>query len=91
MKSNYQMLLTFKDFKPQNRGFVSGEEVETIEKHFCIKERTDVELQNLRDFVVMYYTMKMERKNADYFNQMDIMSAITFIIDSEKVNRGLEV
>lgn len=91
MKSNYQMLRNFENFKPQNRGLVNEEEIEVIEKHFYIKERTDVELQNLRDFVVMYYTMKMERKNADYFNQMDIMSAITFIIDSEKVNRGLEV
>lgn len=92
MKSNYQMLLAFKDFKPENRGFINVKEAKQITEHFHIEERSDVELQNLRDFVVMYYTMKLDRKDTDnYLTQMDIMSAVTYVIDEAKVSRGLEV
>lgn len=92
MESNYQMLLAFKDFKPKKFGFINVKEAKQIVKHFHIEERSDVELQNLRDFIVMYYTMKIDKKDMDnYLTQMDIMSAITYVIDEAKISRGLEV
>ena len=94
MKSNYQMLVTFKDWTPQKWGWVTNDEVDIINKHFAIKERSSIELQNLRDFVVMYYSIKMDNDSLtprEKFTQSDIMSAITGVIDIEKNRRGMEV
>lgn len=95
MKSNYQMLVAFKDWTPNRTGWVNEDEIKTINEHFKLKERTDVELQNLRDFVVLYYsTHKINNDKLtprEKWIQMDIMSALTGVIDIEKVNRGLEV
>lgn len=95
MESNYYMLKTFK-YNPMYYGICTGEEVEQIEKHFRIKDRSNVDLQNLRDFVVMYYTMKIEsarenNKDESYFALTDTMSAITGVIDQNKYERGMEV
>ena len=86
MKSNFQMIREFKDFKPQGFGFLTSEEMDRIEQHFAIKERSDVELQNLRDFVVMYYS-----ETAKSLEDTDVMSGIVGVIDLEKINRGIEV
>lgn len=86
MESNYQMLLGIKDWKPQRHMIISEEEAQYIVSHFQIKERSDIELQNLRDFVVMYYSTQ-ERT----FDEMDKMSAITHMIDEEKMRRKMEV
>lgn len=86
MKSNFQMLKEFKDFKPQHMGFLTSCEMDRIEQHFAIKERSNVELQNLRDFVVMYYS-----ETAKSLEDSDVMSGIVGVIDLEKVNRGMEV
>lgn len=105
MKTNYQMLLDFEPFKFRKWGFINKNETEIIKKNFKIEERTDIELQNLRDFVVMYYTMKEKAdiafndslkekdKNLDntLFELMNKMSAIVAVIDEEKFKRGLEV
>ena len=94
MKSNYQMLVSFKDWTPKRWGWVDGEEMDTINEHFKLKERSNVELQNLRDFVVLYYSVKMEHDKLtekEKFIQSDILSALTGVIDCEKVNRGMEV
>lgn len=95
MKTNYFMLKTF-NYNPKNYGFCTGEEVEQIEKHFRIKDRSNVELQNLRDFVVMWYAMKtkLARENHEdesYLKLTDEMSAITGVIDQNKYDRGLEI
>ncbi len=84
-KSNFTMLREFSDFKPKSFGFLDGNEVERIRNQFQIAERSDLDLQNLRDFVVLYYSEKRDIENAD------IMSGIVGVIDQEKVNRGLEV
>lgn len=104
MKTNYQMLLDFEPFKFQNRGWISESETALIKKNFKIAERTDVDLQNLRDFVVMFYATKVkeemtfndslkekDKKPDNTFELMDKMSAIVAVIDEEKFHRGLEV
>lgn len=104
MKTNYQMLSDFEPFNFQNRGWINRSEKTIIKENFKIAERTDVDLQNLRDFVVMFYSSKVkeeiafndslkekDRKSIDTFELMDRMSAIVAVIDEEKFNRGLEV
>ena len=85
-KSNYYMLKNL-NFKPKGFGILDGKEVEYLRKHFQIDERSNVDLQNLRDFVVMYF----EDKTRNSMEQYDIMSGIVGVIDEEKYSRGLEV
>lgn len=87
MKSNYQMLRTFDYFEPQRLGVLNCNEVQEIRNHFNITTRSNVELQNLRDFVVMYYS----QKGRDDLVAWDIMSGICGVIDEEKFSRGMEV
>lgn len=86
MKSNFQMIREFKDFKPQSFGSITSEEMDKIKNHFAITERSNVELQNLRDFVVMYYS-----ETTKSLTDSDVMSGIVGVIDLEKANRRMEV
>lgn len=90
MKSNYQMLLSIKEWKPKHFGFLSADEVKYLKDVFEIADRTDNELQNLRDFVVMYYSLKFYTDKNKLSNN-DIMSAICGVIDGEKMERGMEI
>lgn len=86
--TNYQMIKAFSDWTPNKTGWVNEDEIKIINEHFKLKERTDTELQNLRDFIVLYYST---HKTNRLFIQMDILSALTGVIDIEKINRGMEV
>lgn len=95
MKTNFQMVKTY-EHNVKNKGFCTEEEVNRIKEHFNIKNRQDIELQNLRDFIVMYYSNKSKEIDIviNYDEVMkisDAMSAITYIIDMEKINRGMEI
>lgn len=90
MKSNYQMLLSIKKWKPKHFGFLLADEVKYLKDVFEIADRTDNELQNLRDFVVMYYSLKFYTDKNKLSNN-DVMSAICGVIDGEKMERGMEI
>lgn len=85
-KTNFHMLRDL-NFKPKNFGVLSGDEVEILKEYFQIDERSNIELQNLRDFVVMYFS----EKKRDDFETYDLMSGIVGVIDAEKWKRGMEV
>ena len=87
MKTNFQMIRDFRNFKPEECGILSGKEVTEIEVNFEIKNRSDLDLQNLRDFIVLYYSTKYR----DDYDQWDIMSGICGVIDREKFRRGMEI
>ena len=94
MDTNFHMIRTF-EFHPEHYGFCNGDEVKQIEEHFKLKERSNVELQNLRDFVVLFYSDKLhklrEENDDEYMRACDTISAITGVIDEHKWNRGMEV
>lgn len=90
MKSNYQMLLSIKTWKPREFGFLLDDEIMYIRDVFKIYDRTDIELQNLRDFVCMYYALEFTKEKPT-MSSSDKMSAITYVIDCEKVKRGMAV
>lgn len=103
-KTDYHAIMELTDkYTPAQRGFVNAAEVETISAVLEIKERNNIELQNIRDMVVMLYgqwseAMRMkyrEEHDGSAFDKsmeyMDAMSAITCVIDHEKVKRGMEV
>lgn len=95
MLTNFQMLRSFK-YEPEHVGFCTEEEVKLINEHFEIDKRSDIELQNLRDFIVMYYARLIdkaieEKRREDSYKLSDTMSAITGVIDDSKFKRGMEV
>lgn len=83
MQSNFQMYLNLiKVFHPQTRGFVTEQEMQLIENVLHLKEMDGLQLQNLRDFVVL--AMSDHDPNEDYAvgrDRVDRMSAIVFVID----------
>lgn len=85
-KTNHMMLKELLEiYHPKTKGILSDNECATIEVFLCLKNRTVIDLRNLRDFVVA----SMGR--SDDIEDWDRMSAITHCIDMELVNRGAEV
>lgn len=63
-------------------------EIYHINKTLCLDEMDVLQLRNLRDMVVMYYTIREKYMNID---TMDKTSAITAVIDNKIFNLGAEV
>lgn len=89
-RTNFQMIVDFKEFTPADDMFTSKEEMNQIESNFELAGRTKLDLQNLRDFVVLMYRswMQESRQNdMDLFDkQMAAMQSITAVIDYYKYN-----
>lgn len=91
MKTNFQMLRELnKEYTPKERGVVTMAEVYQINKALCLDEMDKLQLRNLRDFVVMYFTLNNIGDNYDRVAD-DKMSAITSVIDQKLWNMGAEV
>lgn len=97
-KTDFHAIKELKEvYRPAQRGIVSGTEAEQIKAMLEIKSRNNIELQNVRDMVVMLYSRWSEAACAkedcvqEMMELMDAMSAICCVIDQEKFNRGLEV
>jgi len=83
-------------YTPASRGYVTAAEIETISHILELDDRSDIELQNIRDMCVMLYSDAIERRRAEHdvpgtTSEMDAMSAICTVIDQKKVERNLEV
>ena len=70
------------------KGFVSATTVKKVAEILELEERTDMELQNLRDFTVMYFDgiASDARRDGDWdlFDKCkDCSSAVVSIIDTE--------
>ena len=95
-KSNFQMCKEIMDYELKEYGRINQKEVEDIKNIFKIINRTNIELQNLRDFVVMYFSKNVSKydivkEKEKVRTMMDKMSAICAVIDEEKWNRGMPV
>lgn len=93
MDTNFQLCKKLLDFHPNKLGILSAAEVEKIEETLCLNEMDVLQLRNLRDFAVMYYSGHSE--NAEESNEktrfMDIMSGVVSVIDCHVVKQGAEV
>lgn len=83
-------------YSPATTGVVTDAEASLIAETLALRDRTDIELQNVRDMSVMLYGQWSSAAMADgcagtAMSIMDAMSAITAVIDREKCRRGLEV
>lgn len=97
-KTDYHAIMELKNnYTPMQQGIVSGAEADRIMTVLEIKSRNNIELQNVRDMVVMLYgrwseaAREKEGRVQETMELMDAMSAICCVIDQEKFNRGLEV
>ena len=96
-KTDYHLITELKSrYTPMQPGIVSTAEVELIREMLEISSRNNIELQNARDMVVMLYGQwaDAQRRKEDVPATMqitDAMSAITYVIDMEKVKRGIPV
>ena len=85
MNTNFQMLKELLEvYHPQERGVASKTEVELIISKLHIKEMNILQLNNLRDFVVLF----LGHKNT--MEAWDQMSAITTAIDYQILTIGGE-
>lgn len=93
-KTDYHMILELRSkYTPTQRCIVTAAEAELIRETLEINSRNNIELQNVRDMVVMLYGQwgHVLQQKDDAPAAMDAMSAITHIIDQEKIKRGLPV
>ena len=92
-KTNYQLISELdKVFTPQDFGVITNAEIQLIRCALQLDARDGLNLCNLRDMVVMYYHIKALEREEGYsaLLESDKMSAITYVIDDAKVDRGLE-
>lgn len=81
MRTNFQMVREFTEYMPKDRHITSIDEIHQIEEHFGLSEMTKLELQNLRDFVVLFYTSYEHLEN-----KREAMYSITAVIDRHIYN-----
>ena len=94
-KTDFHVIKELKEkFTPVQRGIVAADEVKMIREMLELDWRNNIELQNVRDMVVMLYSQwsgsQRQKDNIlAAMQMMDAMSAITHVIDIEKSKRGL--
>lgn len=96
MKTNFQMIMDIRDYCPEHEGITSMREIKMLNKHFDLDKMSQLDLQNLRDMVVLVYSnwMQNERSKGEmdkFFKLSDAMQSITCVIDHFKMNVGGEV
>jgi hypothetical protein len=86
MDTNFQMLKSLLDkYHPAQRGIMNYDEKLLIQEMLHIGEMDILQLRNLRDFTVLYLGQSEQMKD------LDIMSAITYCIDSAIIELGGEI
>lgn len=95
-RTNYQSLQLVEEMWQStqiSRGFLTGEQQERVSDLLELKARDEIDLQDLRDFAVSYFAAKLDRNRPieEYAVISDCMSAVTGVIDFEKVSRGMAV
>ena len=96
-KTDHHAIMELKKaYIPAKRGVVNVAEEKLIREVLELSSRNDIELQNIRDTAYMMYsrwadTLQQANNISAIMMTMDAMSAITYVIDTEKVNRGLPV
>lgn len=79
-ETNFKLLQGIKDWYPEETGFLSADEMNFLTDKLQLKQMNRLELQNLRDTVVMMYQIN-QKENYGNLKESDRMSALTGIID----------
>lgn len=89
MKTNFAMLREIADWYPEERGMLSGDEVNFLKEALAIEKMDEVALRNLRDFTVIFYTRSEDSR--DWDKSSGICSGICAVIDQALWSMGEEV
>jgi len=96
-KSNYEALTSIINYWESGVdiewGFIVKEQIDLIKSTFQFELRSNVELQDLRDFVVIFLSKRednyISQSKPDMYHKIaDCKSAVTHVIDVEKSERG---
>lgn len=90
VKTFFQMILDVKDYTPQDDMFTSKEEYEMLTKNFGLDTMSTLDLRNLRDMVVLFWSNRMREERYsnnmkftdDYMKLSHAMQSITAVIDN---------
>lgn len=88
--TNFQNLRELlKSYIPKTFGIATVEECSLIKDSLQLERMEIIDLRNLRDFVVLFFS----RKNEDKLDMadMDRMNAIMAVVDKEIIEKGGEV
>lgn len=93
-RTDYQCLVALdKKYTPAQRGILSKTESDLIKKELELNSRTIIELNNIRDMSVMFFSIQVNAHEQDNpprtMECMDKMSAITHVIDLVLMDRGV--
>lgn len=96
MRTNFQMIMDVKDYTPEDEMITSIKEIRMLEEHFGLEQMGVLELQNLRDMVVLLFSNWMRDKRMagqmeEYFKLSHGMQSITAVIDNAKWVKGCEI
>lgn len=94
-KTDFQAIRELQQrFSPTVRGVLSQAEVQLITSILELADRTNIELQNIRDASVAYYGAAADAARDDAskaMELMDAMSGVCGVIDQEKFRRGMSI
>ena len=95
MRTNFQMIMDVKDYTPKDEMVTSIDEIRMLEEHFGLEDMNLLELQNLRDMVVLLFSGWMKEKRSggeieSFFKLSHGMQSITAVIDNAKWVKGCE-
>lgn len=93
MRTNFQMIMDIRDYRPETRGITSVSEIRMLMNHFGLDKMSLLELQNLRDMVVLMFTQWMQDDRSkseidEMMSKSDAMQSITAVIDNFKIKAG---
>lgn len=95
-KSDFRSVMELhKQFTPATLRFITEDEKKVIQSTLELDGRTNIELENIRNAVVMLYQQWAEsarnRNDMDKaLQEMDAMDAICTVVDQLKLERGME-
>lgn len=95
-KTHFQLLQYVRDYRPADDHVTSKEEIERIAKHFGLEKMSLMELRNLRDMTVLYFSYmsakeKLNGNREDASDAIRSMQSITSIFDIYISRKGAEV
>ena len=73
------------------KGVVTMKEIYLINSELELDGRSEVELRNLRDFIVLWFNMEINCNMDNALKLMDQLSAYTSVIDNKLFNMGCEI
>lgn len=90
------MIMDIRDYRPETRGITSISEIKMLMNHFGLDKMSFLELQNLRDMVVLMFREWMQDDSSkgeidEMMSKTDAMQSITCVIDHFKMRAGGEV